>query len=222
MQISKRHLLAAPARHRMTFERAASALGAERTLSGSRNPDSRSELCAGYRLALAGVERIAAGMRWCEGPVYFGDARCLLWSDIPNNRIMRWDEETGRGERVPQAVQQCQRQYPRPPGPAGHLRARQPPPHPHRVRRHHHRADRQVRGQAAQFAERRGWSKSDDSIWFTDPPFGILGNYEGHVATRSCRPTSIDSTGTGRATVCGGRHQPAERARLLARRIEEI
>ena len=34
-------------------------------------------------------------MRWCEGPVYFGDARCLLWSDIPNNRIMRWDEETG-------------------------------------------------------------------------------------------------------------------------------
>src|SRR5215471_19741023 len=49
-----------------------------------------------YRLLLAGVERIATGMRWCEGPVYFGDARCLLWSDIPNNRIMRWDEETGR------------------------------------------------------------------------------------------------------------------------------
>ena len=48
-----------------------------------------------YRLALAGVERIATNMRWCEGPVYFGDARCLLWSDIPNNRIMRWDEETG-------------------------------------------------------------------------------------------------------------------------------
>ncbi len=42
-----------------------------------------------YRLALAGVERLATGMRWCEGPVYFGDARCLLWSDIPNNRIMR-------------------------------------------------------------------------------------------------------------------------------------
>src|SRR6266550_3043355 len=44
----------------------------------------------------AGVERLVTGMRWCEGPVYFGDARCLLWSDIPNNRIMRWDEETGR------------------------------------------------------------------------------------------------------------------------------
>src|SRR6266571_1297647 len=49
-----------------------------------------------YRLALAGVERLVTGMRWCEGPVYFGDARCLLWSDIPNNRIMRWDDKTGR------------------------------------------------------------------------------------------------------------------------------
>ena len=49
-----------------------------------------------YRLGLAGVERIATGTRWNEGPVYFGDGRYLLWSDIPNNRIMRWDEETGR------------------------------------------------------------------------------------------------------------------------------
>src|SRR3989442_9919927 len=50
---------------------------------------------ARYRLALAKVERLAAGFRWCEGPVWFGDGRYLLWSDIPNNRIMRWDEETG-------------------------------------------------------------------------------------------------------------------------------
>src|SRR3954451_2419867 len=49
-----------------------------------------------YRLLLAGVERLATGMRWSEGPVYFGDARCVYWSDIPNNRIMRWDEVTGR------------------------------------------------------------------------------------------------------------------------------
>ncbi|MGP2435509.1 SMP-30/gluconolactonase/LRE family protein, partial [Listeria monocytogenes] len=48
-----------------------------------------------YRLPLASVERISQGYAWAEGPVYFGDARCLLWSDIPNNRIMRWDEETG-------------------------------------------------------------------------------------------------------------------------------
>src|ERR1700680_1119246 len=50
---------------------------------------------AKYRLAQAAVERLAAGFRWAEGPVWFGDGRFLLWSDIPNNRIMRWDEETG-------------------------------------------------------------------------------------------------------------------------------
>src|SRR4051812_37575074 len=50
---------------------------------------------AKYRIAQAKVERLATGMRWAEGPVWFGDGRFLLWSDIPNNRIMRWDEETG-------------------------------------------------------------------------------------------------------------------------------
>src|SRR5260221_5503484 len=48
-----------------------------------------------YKLGLAKVERIAANCRWNEGPVWFGDGRYLLWSDIPNNRLMRWDEETG-------------------------------------------------------------------------------------------------------------------------------
>src|ERR671918_22840 len=43
----------------------------------------------------AGVERLYTGCRWAEGPVWIGDMRCLLWSDIPNNRILRWDEETG-------------------------------------------------------------------------------------------------------------------------------
>src|SRR4030095_12450215 len=48
-----------------------------------------------YRLGLAKVERIASNCRWNEGPVWFGDGRYLLWSDIPNKRIIRWDEETG-------------------------------------------------------------------------------------------------------------------------------
>ena len=48
-----------------------------------------------YRVLLASVERLSQGYSWAEGPVWFGDARCLLWSDIPNNRIMRWDAETG-------------------------------------------------------------------------------------------------------------------------------
>src|ERR1700750_768932 len=48
-----------------------------------------------YRVNFSAVERLATGYRWAEGPVWFGDGRYLLWSDIPNNRIMRWDEETG-------------------------------------------------------------------------------------------------------------------------------
>lgn len=48
-----------------------------------------------YMLASAKVERIASGFRWAEGPVWFGDMRMLLWSDIPNNAIMRWDEISG-------------------------------------------------------------------------------------------------------------------------------
>ena len=49
------------------------------------------------RIALghAAIERIATGCRFTEGPVWFGDTRQLLFSDIPNDRIMRWDEETG-------------------------------------------------------------------------------------------------------------------------------
>src|ERR1700733_14686371 len=48
-----------------------------------------------YRLFNASVERLAEGTRWGEGPVWFGDGRYLLWSDIPNDRILRWDEATG-------------------------------------------------------------------------------------------------------------------------------
>src|SRR4051794_2904344 len=47
------------------------------------------------RLPLASVEQLATGCRWSEGPVYFGDGRYLLWSDIPNDRILKWEEETG-------------------------------------------------------------------------------------------------------------------------------
>ena len=64
-----------------------------------RYPDAAVEVLdpsfANYRIFSAAVERLATGFRWAEGPVWFGDARCLLWSDIPNNRIMRFDEETG-------------------------------------------------------------------------------------------------------------------------------
>ncbi|MCF4986838.1 SMP-30/gluconolactonase/LRE family protein [Pseudomonas syringae] len=47
------------------------------------------------RIFNASVEKLASGMRWAEGPVWIGDGRYLLVSDIANNRIMRWDEVTG-------------------------------------------------------------------------------------------------------------------------------
>ncbi len=64
-----------------------------------RYPDPAVEILdaafARYRVFNAAVERLATGFRWCEGPVWSGDGRYLLWSDIPNDRILRWDEESG-------------------------------------------------------------------------------------------------------------------------------
>jgi gluconolactonase len=142
-----------------------------------------------YRFALAGVEKLAGGCRWNEGPVYFGDARCLLWSDIPNNRILRWDEETGRVS-----------VYRKPSNNAnGNTRDRQG-----RLVTCEHDARRVTRteydGTITVLADKLDGKplnspndvvvKSDDSVWFTDPPFGILGNYEGHVATPEL-PTNV-------------------------------
>lgn len=131
------------------------------------------------RLPLAGVERLATGMRWCEGPVWFGDARHLLWSDIPNNRIMRWTEETGEVSeyRAPSNFAN------------GHTRDRQGrlvscEHGGRRITRTEH--DGTVTTLMDRFEGKRLNSpndiivKSDGSVWFSDPPFGILGNYEGH------------------------------------------
>ena len=48
-----------------------------------------------YVLPLAKLERLATGCRWAEGPVWFGDHRTLVWSDIPNDRMLRWDAANG-------------------------------------------------------------------------------------------------------------------------------
>ena len=142
-----------------------------------------------YRLGLSSVEKIAGGCRWNEGTVWFGDARCLLWSDIPNNRIMRWDEETGRTS-----------VYRKPSNNAnGNTRDRQG-----RLVTCEHDTRRLTRteydGTITVLADKFDGKplnspndvvvKSDDSIWFTDPPFGILGNYEGHIATPEL-PTNV-------------------------------
>ena len=52
-------------------------------------------LFATYILQHVPLKQLATGFDWVEGPVWFGDAGCLLFSDIPNNRILRWTPETG-------------------------------------------------------------------------------------------------------------------------------
>jgi gluconolactonase len=156
-----------------------------------------------YRINSAAVERLATGFRWAEGPAWFGDGRYLLWSDIPNNRIMRWDEETG-------AVSVFRK-----PSDFGNGNTR----------------DRQGRLVTCQHGTRSvtrteydgtlttildRWEgkplnspndvvvKSDDSIWFSDPQFGISGHYEGHLATPEL-PTNVYRVDrSGKASVVVG------------------
>ena len=169
-----------------------------------RYPDPAVEILhpsfAQYRIFSATVERLATGSRWAEGPVWFGDARCLLWSDIPNNRIRRWDEETG-------AVTD----YRRPSNYAnGNTRDRQGRlvtcEHGRRVTRTEY--DGAITTLMDRWEGKRLNSpndvvvKSDGSIWFTDPPFGILGHYEGDRAEQEINANVYRIDGqTGRATI---------------------
>ncbi len=134
-----------------------------------------------YRIFSAAVERLYTGCRWSEGPVWFGDGRYLLWGDIPNNRILKWEEETGSVSI-----------YRRPSDFAnGNTRDRQG-----RLITCEHGGRRVTRTEhdGTITALMENWQgnrlnspndvvvKSDGSVWFTDPVFGILGNYEGHKA----------------------------------------
>src|SRR5213595_4283760 len=135
---------------------------------------------AKYKVGNAAVERLYTGTRWAEGPVWFADGRYLLFSDIPNNRILRWLEDTGEV-----SVFRSPSNYSN-----GNSRDRQG-----RLITCEHDTRRVTRteydGTITVLADRYEGKrlnspndivvKSDDSIWFTDPPFGILWNYEGHV-----------------------------------------
>ncbi|MGC8475733.1 MAG: SMP-30/gluconolactonase/LRE family protein [Acetobacteraceae bacterium] len=131
-----------------------------------------------YRLPMASVERLYTGCRWSEGPVYFGDARCVLWSDIPNDRILRWDEETGTVAVFRKTSMNAN----------GNTRDRQG-----RLVTCEHRGRRVTRTEydgaitvLADSFEGKPLNSPNDvvvaadgSVWFTDPVFGILGYYEG-------------------------------------------
>ena len=150
-----------------------------------RYPDPAVEILdprfAKYRVALAAVERLTTGSRWGEGPVWFGDGRFLLWSDIPNNRIMKWEEATGAVSIFRSPSNHAN----------GNTRDRQG-----RLVTCEHGGRRVTRteydGSITVIADSFDGKplnspndvvvKSDDSIWFTDPPFGILHFYEGQQA----------------------------------------
>lgn len=129
----------------------------------------------------ASIERLHGGCRWTEGPVYFPAHRSLLWSDIPNDRMLRYDEMSGQVGMFRQPANYTN----------GNTVDRQG-----RLVSCEHGGRRVVRtehdGSITVLADRYQGKRfnspndvvvrSDDSIWFTDPSYGIDSNYEGHKA----------------------------------------
>jgi len=150
----------------------------------------------------AWLEKLHGGMRWAEGPVYFADGDYLVWSDIPNNRMLQY--VPGVGVRL----------FRHPSGHSnGNTRDRQGrlvtcEHGGRRVSRTEH--DGSITTLVDNYQGKRLNSpndvvvKSDDSVWFTDPPFGILTNYEGHKAPSEL-PTNVYRVARdGRAGVVTG------------------
>ncbi|WP_420861599.1 SMP-30/gluconolactonase/LRE family protein [Algirhabdus cladophorae] len=150
-----------------------------------------------YVLGNAPVKQLATGFDWVEGPVWFGDANCLLFSDIPNNKIMRWSPETGISTfREPSNFAN------------GHTRDLQGrliscEHGTRRVTRTEH--DGTITVIADKFDGKPLNSpndvmvKRDGTIWFSDPHYGIMTNYEGFKAEQelACQVYCVDpDTGT--------------------------
>lgn len=126
----------------------------------------------------ARVERLWTGARWSEGPAWFAAGRYLLWSDIPNNRILRWDDTDGSVSVFRQPSNNSNGQTVDRQGrliTCEHLGRR--------VTRTEFNG--QITVVADQYDGKRLNSpndvvvKSDGSVWFTDPSYGILMDYEG-------------------------------------------
>jgi len=123
------------------------------------------------------LDRLWTGSIWAEGPVYFAETDQVLWSDIPNNRMLRWSDRDGAGVwREPANFTN------------GHTRDREG-----RLVSCEHGGRRVSRTDGSgryevlvdRFDGKRLNSpndvvvKSDGTIWFTDPPYGILSDWEG-------------------------------------------
>lgn len=135
------------------------------------------------KLAMGNVhlEKLYDGCRWAEGPAYFAAGRYLVWSDIPNDRMMRWDETDGSVSVFRQPAMNTN----------GHTVDREG-----RLVSCEHRGrcvsrtefDGTRRVLVSRYQGKRLNSpndvvvKSDGTIWFTDPSYGIDGEYEGDAS----------------------------------------
>ena len=151
---------------------------------------------------VAFLEKLHGGNRWAEGPVWFADQRCLIWSDIPNDRMLKWDDETGAVSVFRAGVA----------NPNGGTRDREGrlitcEQGGRRVVRTEY--DGQLTVLADSYQGKRLNSpndvvvKSDGSIWFTDPNYGIISEYVGRRAAQEqtgCHVYRI-APDTGKITV---------------------
>lgn len=140
------------------------------------------------------LELIAEGFTWTEGPVWFGDHDCLLFSDIPSQRILRWSEAEGLSTyRTASGFNN------------GNTRDREG----RLIRcRHGYRdvvrteADGRLTVLANSFEGKRLNSPndvvvgSDGVIWFTDPTYGIISNFEGYKADPEQSSRNVYRLGT--------------------------
>ena len=147
------------------------------------------------------VERLWTGARWCEGPAWFAAGRYLVWSDIPNNRMMRWDETDGSVSVFRAPANNSNGNTVDPQGrlvSCEHLTRR--------VTRTEH--DGSITVLADRVDGKRLNSpndvvvRSDGSVWFSDPFYGIATDYEGEIQEQEidgCHVYRVDPD-TGRVT----------------------
>ena len=150
------------------------------------------------------LERLWTGGRWVEGPAYLAAGRYLVWSDIPNDRVMRWDETDGS---VSVFRSPCNNENGHAVDREGRLLSCE-----HRgrcVSRTEHDGSRRVLADAAGGARLNSPNdvaiRPDGAVWFTDPTYGIDSDYEGDAAPSEqpvCAVYRIDpSDGMARAVV---------------------
>jgi gluconolactonase len=155
-----------------------------------------------YTVGNAAIERIASGCRWCEGPVYFRDLRCLIWSDVANNRLMRWNEENGAVSVFREPSNYAN----------GNTRDNEGrlitcEQDSRRLTRTEHDGRITVLTDRYQGKPLNSPNdvvvSTDGAIWFTDPGYGILGNYESSQQRPFELPTNVYRLDphTGAATV---------------------